>query len=167
MHRCCGVFILSLALLASCSSKGPSGPNMSGSDGGPSSSPAPPAPPVAPDLPSDFVAILLDVPVEAIPGVTLQLVYDAARDDAIARWGECLGRVHACYKTNSGPVTQCIVTGIEKCADDTGGKGCCPPSCINSYKSLHDSGASEEDAIERSFIAGDCVTGFSALAGGS
>jgi hypothetical protein len=113
----------------------------------------------------DGLPILMDLPVEALPGFKLQLVVDSTRDDPMTRWGECLARVMSCYKTNDR-VTGCIEQGIEICASDSGGNGCCPRACVDAYSRLHGSGMSEEDAVEGSFIEGGCIPGFVDLVNG-
>jgi len=98
------------------------------------------------------------------PGPTdesVELTFDPTLDDPMARWGECMGRVSGCYKSNQGRLGVCVDM-IPLCADDSGGTGCCPPSCVTSYKALRAQGMDEAAAVAGSFRKGDCVTGYSA-----
>jgi hypothetical protein len=106
--------------------------------------------------------IIVATNAEVEPGVTIELAYDATIDDPIARWGQCLSRVAACYQTNPGPIAGCIDL-VERCADGTGGNACCPPGCISAFHSLMASGTDEDTAIGKTFLQGDCVIGFAAL----
>lgn len=128
----------------------------------------PPGPATSADLPSDFASGLpvLDSGLPVLiasngGGIGLVLAYDQTLDDPIARWGECLSRVTACYRANgSNPIAGCI-DQIERCADDRGGKGCCPTACVDEFHRL-DGDLSEDDAVTQSFGKGDCVAGFAA-----
>lgn len=153
-------------VLASCSktTEGPSPPDAG--DAGtvawnrPAPRPSTGMTPTLEALPKDDggLPILLTTPVMS-PGVGVELVYDPTLDDAVARWGECLSRVAACYRTNDGKLGGCA-DFIEPCADNTGGTGCCPPACLAAYRDLINRGVSEREAIDQSFVAGDCVQGF-------
>lgn len=129
--------------------------------------PQPPAPPLPRDLPPEVIASfpqndrgqpILHSTRFAGEG-SLRLVYDRDLDDPLARWGQCLGRVVACYRTNEGPIDGCIEL-IERCADDRGGEGCCPAQCIDEFRAKNSSGASEKEAIDASFVHGGCIRGF-------
>jgi hypothetical protein len=125
---------------------------------------------VSVELPAELVAALprtdgglpvLFGPLAAAsnPALSLQFAYDDKLDDPLARWGDCLSRVTACYDANPGaPVARCIDV-IEPCADDTGGKACCPPACIAGFKALRRQGVEERAAIDQSFLKGACVKG--------
>lgn len=149
--------LVGLALLAGCDLLG-------GDDTGPSNPPAPPSPD---ELPAELVDALpktddgLPV-IEAVEafGLRVQVAHDATRDDAVARWGQCVSRVAACHRANPGaPIAGCIDL-IERCADDTGGAGCCPPRCIAAFHDAYDDSGDEARAIEESFLTGACVEGF-------
>ena len=79
-------------------------------------------------------------------------------DDPLSRWGQCLGRVVGCYRANAGRLTGCAEY-IELCGDNTGGHGCCPSRCVEEFQTLLGQGLSEDEAVARSFLAGDCVEG--------
>lgn len=136
--------------------------------GGPAANPPPPPTPLTPpdgaaSLPTDDAGrpILLSAPVEGYPDLQIQLVYDASLDNPVVRRGECLSRVLGCYDTNPGPISGCITQYVEKCPDNTGGMACCAPACIQLYQTLHQGGASEEDALEQAFVVADCLQGYS------
>jgi hypothetical protein len=93
------------------------------------------------------------------PRMLLVLAYDEKLDDPTARWGECLSRVVACYKTNEGPIAACVKS-IERCSDDAGGKQCCPRACLDQFNALVASGKDEDTALRSSIVAGGCVKGF-------
>src|SRR5688500_4514125 len=88
--------LLAAALIVAWSCAGPS----CGGSTGPSQ---PPEPPTRPDF-SDAGfehddagrPILLAMPGQLSPGLTVALVYDETLDDPVARAGECLARVVAC-----------------------------------------------------------------------
>jgi hypothetical protein len=97
-------------------------------------------------------------------GTTIGLAYDATLDDPITRWGQCLSRVVACHAANpgAGPIAPCIAL-IERCADNHGGKGCCPSACLDRYAMAVASGEAESDAFTQIFLDGSCVDGMAAL----
>lgn len=130
----------------------------------------PPGPPVSADLPRELAEALPKtdggLPIlfavqggGANPGLSVRFVYDSKRDDAISRWGQCLSRLTACYSANPrAPIGGCIEL-IERCADDQGGKGCCPDACVASFRALRAKGIGQEEAVEQSFLEGGCVRG--------
>lgn len=90
---------------------------------------------------------------------TVALVYDPAADGPVARFGACLSRVVACARTNSiGTFPGCVPL-IERCADDTGGMDCCAPSCIDAFIALEGAGVPVMQAINESFLDGQCQEG--------
>jgi hypothetical protein len=91
-------------------------------------------------------------------GLELQLAYDETLDDPLARRGQCLDRVAACYRANRGKLGGCVDL-IEVCPDPAGGHGCCPRACIDAYHAQRKS-KDEQAAVEASFVAGDCIPGF-------
>src|SRR5262245_37495805 len=72
---------------------------------------SPPAAPVSRWLPPELAVglprtdkglpILVSTRATLPPGKSLVLAYDQSLDDPITRWGECVGRVSACYRTNA------------------------------------------------------------------
>ena len=109
--------------------------------------------------------ILVETTAGLPPGLALAIAYNANADDAVARYGECLSRLSACYAKNHGVIGDCFDdTGdgpalIQPCADDTGGKGCCAPACISQYRELLGR-EGEDKAVTDSFFLGDCLVGF-------
>jgi len=131
----------------------------------------PPPPPVPATLPPDLAAalpktdaglpILLSTPAMLPGGMRIALVFDESLDDPLTRWSECVARGVSCYEVNRDrPIAGCIAL-IERCADDTGGKGCCPARCLDDFERLLHSGRSESQAFDESIMAGDCVAGYS------
>lgn len=90
---------------------------------------------------------------------SLQVVYDDTRVDPLRLWGECLGRVAACYATNEGRLRGCV-DDIELCESAEGGMGCCPVACIDEYHAARSAGLSEDDAVDTTFRRGACIPGF-------
>jgi hypothetical protein len=129
-----------------------------------------PSPVESTDLPDDLeealertdggLPILITSP-PIVTGVAVDIAYDETLDDPITRWGECLARVTGCYDTNAGRLGGCVDM-IEICADEPGGKGCCPKGCISAYKAARDD-MDEDTAVRASFVLGDCIPGFAAL----
>ena len=103
--------------------------------------------------------ILLRVPSQLAPGYDLVVAYDEKRDDPIARWGQCMSRVVACVQANPGQLIDGCIPKIERCADDSGGPGCCPPACLDAYAARRSAGDDEEAALLATFFDGSCVTG--------
>jgi hypothetical protein len=128
--------------------------------GRPSPEVHPPAPPVDPRLPPDVARALPRTP-DGRPiiaqGGGVALVYDETLDDPIARWGQCLGRVTACFKTNR-QLGGCVDL-IEVCPTNRGGRNCCPRACLDQYNGLRAGGMAEREAMAASFVKGDCVEG--------
>ena len=135
----------------------------------------PPGPPIEPSIPPDIEAalehdeqgrpVMIDTPSMTSSAEKIALVFDKDLDDPIARWGSCLERVTACYRANPGsPIAGCI-DQIERCADDTGGKGCCAGACISEFKRQRGLGVTEDEAIDASFVKGHCLQGIAALRG--
>jgi HEAT repeat protein len=61
---------------------------------------------------------------------------ETPRDDAIARWEQCLGRFTALRQANPGrPLVECVDT-IDVCGAPGGGENCCPADCIEQFKRL-------------------------------
>ena len=52
------------------------------------------------------------------------------------------------------------IAKLERCGDDTGGKGCCPPACYAAFEAALGAGAAEDDAVRATFLEGSCVVGF-------
>jgi hypothetical protein len=127
----------------------------------------PPAPPLPEDLPAELVEALprtedgLPV-VQAVEsfGLRVQVAYDAAKDDAVARWGQCVSRVAACHRANPGAQIAGCIDQIERCPDDTGGRACCPPRCIADFLDVYADTGDETQAIEETILHGACVEGF-------
>lgn len=131
----------------------------------------PPAPPHSRALPTEVAGgigtspsglpVLLETP-PGPDGYPVQLVYDEHQDDPIARWGQCLGRVVACYDANPGvPVAPCLAL-VARCDTNAGGDGCCPTQCFDDFDARMASGVSESDAVLDVFFGGECVEGFAA-----
>ena len=137
----------------------------------PSASVQPPGPVVETALPAhleralprsdDGLPVLLRTHTPVMgPEISVEMVYDAALDDPITRWADCLSRVSACDRANPGlPVAGCVAQ-IEICPDATGGRGCCPSPCVEEFRRRMADGEDEEEALEKSFVQGDCVEGF-------
>ena len=106
--------------------------------------------------------ILGSFPSPIAPGFDLQLVYDEKLDDPIARWGFCLDRVVACANANRGRSLDGCFKQIERCGDESGGFGCCPPACIDAYAARRTAGDSTEAALKASLFAPTCVAGVEA-----
>jgi len=150
------------ALLLSCNDSGCS----SGPDGGPGTGKRPPAPAVRPGLSDAGFAlddagrpVLARVPTMIAPGHELVISYDEKIDDPVARWGHCLQRVVACSQANQGLRIDGCIPQIERCADDSGGFGCCPPACLEAYAARRSAGDDEETALTTTFFEGSCVSG--------
>ncbi len=151
------LLVATLGLQCSCGGRGSSG------SGGAN----PPAPP-PPELPAE-IKQQMPHSRDGLPLLSfvnwdgdhyIGIAYDAKLDDPLARWASCLGRVGACYETNSGPVAGCIDNfRFPVCATDAGGKHCCPPACVRAFKQQLSTGVDEDTAIDRSFVNGDCVAG--------
>jgi len=129
----------------------------------------PPANPPPDALPQDLVDALPrtadDLPIVTSThafGSEVQVAYDVAKDDAIARWGQCLSRVAACHRANPGAAIAGCIDQIERCPDDSGGPDCCPPRCISDFLEQYDATGDEESAISSTFLHGACVEGFPA-----
>ena len=155
-----GKVILSLVVLA-----------LAGACGGepPAKANAPP-PAVATALPAELAASLPKSP-NGLPlllqqggvlGPGIGLAFDASLDDPITRWAECLSRVRGCRATNAGAIAGCVDL-VPVCATNAGGKGCCPASCVAAFKARVAAGSAEPLAVRESFLAGDCVDGFSSV----
>jgi hypothetical protein len=132
----------------------------------------PPAAPVDGAFPLDFIGapprtdsgavILIQSNATLGGGLSLVLAYDETLDDPITRWADCLGRVNACYQSNCGAIAGCV-DAIPRCASANGGPGCCPSACIEAFHAALDGGTDEPTALTRSFLAGECIPGFSAM----
>lgn len=129
---------------------------------------APPAVPAT--LPADLVAALpkTDAGLPILfsnPGegrATFALVFDESLDDPIARWSECVDRVVACFQVNpTAPVAPCVAR-LERCRDARGGRGCCPPRCLDDFATASSRGVSAIDALDQVILEGSCVEGFRA-----
>jgi hypothetical protein len=95
--------------------------------------------------------------------LSISLVYDEKKDDPITRWASCLERVVACKQANLGhSIKECIPL-IARCADDTGGVGCCPGACLDAFQRVSATGLADTEAVRQSFLKGDCVTGLTAF----
>ncbi|MBL8917570.1 MAG: hypothetical protein JNJ54_01805 [Myxococcaceae bacterium] len=93
---------------------------------------------------------------------TFALVFDESLDDPIARWGECVDRVVACFRVNpSAPVAPCVAQ-LERCTDASGGRGCCPARCLDEFASATSRGVAALDALDETVLEGTCVEGFRA-----
>jgi hypothetical protein len=97
---------------------------------------------------------------DAVVGMSIGLVFDESLDDPIARWGECLSRVADCYTVNGNRGVTACIGKLERCADETGGKGCCPSGCFTAFEALRKDGVAEDEAVDRTFRDGACVAGF-------
>jgi hypothetical protein len=135
----------------------------------------PPAAPIDPTIPADVEAalehddqgrpIVIDTPSMVAEGERVALVFDKDLDDPITRYGWCLERVAACRHANpTSPLSGCI-DQIQPCADNTGGRACCAPACVAEYHQQQALGLDDKEAIAASFVRGDCLQGFTALAG--
>jgi hypothetical protein len=93
------------------------------------------------------------------PGLSVALGYDDTLDDPISRWGQCLSRVLGCYRASPTAISTCVAS-MDRCADDTGGQGCCPPACIEQFRANVAAGMAENNAVDASFVEGTCVAGF-------
>lgn len=102
--------------------------------------------------------VLLASAVESAPGVRLALAYDKDLDDAIARYGECLGLLTSCLRGSSS-LDGCV-DSLKACDSNAGGRGCCAPSCVSAYRSARAAGKDEDAAADETFVRGDCLTGF-------
>lgn len=133
----------------------------------------PPGPPTPRALPAevetalahtdDGRTILLSTGAAGPEGTDIQLVYDEDAEDPITRWGQCLGRVVACYEANEGgPIAGCM-TLVERCASDDGGEGCCPGPCLDAFAAAIAGGMEEDAAVDTILVGGDCVPGLTAL----
>lgn len=113
----------------------------------------PPAEPA--DLPDEPIAIGF-----TLPGTgDVELRYDPNKKGAVVNYGSCLSRITDCAKTNNiGSGAECI-SGLERCADNTGGKNCCAPACLDKFDALIEAGAPVMKAIEESFLEGSCQEG--------
>lgn len=170
---------LAVAATASCSKKPATRPPAAIADGGgvsPDAGPPrparPPTPPLDTRMPEQLLPALprkdggtdgggLPILLHAT-GATggLALAYDDTLDDPTRRWGHCLGRVQSCYQANfDRPMAGCVDL-IERCATNLGGRGCCPPACIQAFKDRLAAGATEDRAVDESFVRGTCVEGF-------
>lgn len=127
----------------------------------------PPADPLPDELPPELIEVLPRTD-DGLPVITsthafgahVEVAYDVTKDDAVARWGQCVSRVAACHRSNPGaPIAGCI-DQIERCADDTGGPNCCPPRCIQEFLDRYAETDDEPGAIESTILAGTCVEGF-------
>ncbi len=135
-------------------------------DGGPPEA-EPPPPPQSVELPAVY-ADTLPKDDQGRPimiafgsmGYGLEVVHDATLDDAVARWGECLGRVGSCYGVNRGRDIAGCVLAIQRCTDNSGGSGCCPSRCLNEFEAAYDDHGDTERAIEQTIAQGACVDGF-------
>jgi hypothetical protein len=137
-----------------------------GGSGDRSGLPPPPNLDLPPDVESALphteagLPVLMSLTADMPPGLALALAYDAKNDDPVARWGSCLGRVGACYRTNGGWLGGCV-DSIPTCDDPNGGRGCCPSACIKAFKdALAANGNDEDKAVEASFLAGGCIPNF-------
>jgi hypothetical protein len=129
--------------------------------------PKPPAPPIPALLPDDLegslprtdggLPILLANPLGAGTGVALALTFDKTLDDPVTRWGECMGRVVACYDANGANAIEGCLRLIETCPTDRGGNGCCPRTCLTAYENLRAQGQQEDRAVIGSYLRGDCI----------
>ena len=137
----------------------------------------PPGPPPSLDdladalapLPKDEAGlpILLSTTATLPPGTRMDLVVDLKREDAVTAWAGCVSRVIACKRANpKGPIAGCIDL-IETCPATSGSKLCCPTACIGEFKAAVASGASDWDAVDKSFLRGTCVPGFPVFDGGA
>ncbi len=95
-------------------------------------------------------------------GSRVEIVHDGTKDDAISRWGQCVSRVADCHRSNPGARIAGCIEQIERCPDDTGGRDCCPPRCIQEFLDRYGETGDEEGAIEATILAGTCVEGFPA-----
>lgn len=112
----------------------------------------PPAEPT--ELPSKPMSVELQV-----DGREITLKYDPGARGGAGNYGSCLSRVTDCAKTNDiGTVAACIST-LARCRDNTGGKNCCAPACIDRFDALIEGGAPVMQAIEESFLEGSCQEG--------
>lgn len=163
------------ALVMSCSS--PSPPPTTEPDAGRDAALPPGANPPGPPTPRELdpsiesalprtesgLPILIATGAPGPDGYELALAYDAARDDPVARWTQCLGRVTACYHANPGaPILGCLAV-VERCESAAGGFGCCPDTCISAVTEAVAGGMSETDAVDSVLLTGDCVEGFAAV----
>lgn len=89
----------------------------------------------------------------------ISLVYDETLDDPITRWGACLERVVACKRANPKQSIRDCVPLIPRCATDVGGVACCPGACLDAFASAKATGITDTQAVEQTFVKGDCVTG--------
>lgn len=127
--------------------------------------PNPPPPPLPRNLPPEVFegsrrtdGGLPIIATSYFDGFELQLAYDETVDDPLARRGQCLDRVAACYRANRGKLGDCVDL-IEVCPDPAGGHGCCPQACIDEYHA-HRKTQDEQAAVAASFVAGGCIPGF-------
>jgi hypothetical protein len=169
--RAAGAATLLSVALCGCGSgaEGLGASSTSGPAGGQPDAVNPPAPPIDTQLPPDLAEglprtdggqpVVMTTNATLAPGVMLALTYDEKLDDPISRWGSCLSRVVGCYRTNGGYLGGCV-DHIEVCGDPAGGDGCCPRGCLDRYKALRGQGVPEDTAVDGSFIAGDCIPGF-------
>jgi surface antigen len=94
-------------------------------------------------------------------GKVLLLAYDVNRNSVATDWARCLGVVLGCARSDGQSIAQCVAA-LPTCptSDAT---ACCPQTCIDAFFQSVSGGATEDDAIESSFVRGDCVPGFAGM----